>query len=357
MCVVSIWGIVESKGGRMLPIGFVRVAGDAAVPGCRGVLARKPVRHGRRVSGVRRSGVAGLFVVTLVIASCAALAVVPAPRADTARPLVTVIGDSVMTGVIWHEDALSILAEGIDLQIDVAVCRRLTGESCPYEGARPPNLLDVVHAYGLRLGGTVVVVAGYNEPELLFSQAVADSLAALREAGVTRILWATLAEATPAYAVMNNGLAAIAAEHPELTLVDWNDASRDHPGWFQTDRIHLTPEGGVAMATLLRSALDGGEPEAPVPPVATASPLLIPAVQLPPARVGRRYSVRIVATGGTTPYRWSVKSGSMPKGLRLGSGGWVSGIPTAPARARPVLRVGDADGLVSTRRVLLVVAA
>jgi hypothetical protein len=300
---------------------------------------------------------APLLLAALAVASCAVLTFAAAPRAEPApvSARVTMIGDSVLTGVIWHEDALAILANGIDLRTEVAVCRRLTGVSCPYEGARPPTLLDVVHALGPRLGSTVVVAAGYNDPEQLFPQAVEDSLAALREAGVTRILWATLAEATPAYAVMNDELAAVAEEHPEVTLVDWNAASREHPEWFQTDGIHLTVAGGIGMATLLRSALDGCEPVAPAPPAATASPVVIPATKLPVARVGRRYSVQMIVQGGSAPYRWSIASGSIPKGLHFGSGGWLTGVAQAACRTRAVFRVQDAAGLTSTRRLLLAV--
>jgi hypothetical protein len=36
-----------------------------------------------------------------------------------------------------------------------------------------------------------------------------------------------------------------AQHHPELRVLDWNGWCRSHPEWFQTDFIHLRPEGGA----------------------------------------------------------------------------------------------------------------
>jgi hypothetical protein len=53
----------------------------------------------------------------------------------------------------------------------------------------------------------------------------------------------------------------------------------------------------------------------------TTSALADGTVQVP-------YSVTLAAKGGTTPYSWSVVSGSLPTGLALSSGGVISGIPS-----------------------------
>jgi hypothetical protein len=53
---------------------------------------------------------------------------------------------------------------------------------------------------------------------------------------------------------------------------------------------------------------------------------------LPSGAVGTAYSVQFAATGGTSPYTWSVASGStLPAGLTLSSSGLLSGTPTAAA--------------------------
>lgn len=94
-----------------------------------------------------------------------AVAALCAPAASTAAgPRVTVIGDSILTAVLWNSAPLSILTAGYDVRMDVGICRTLTGTSCPFDGERVPTVLDVVHADGSGLGPTVVVEAGYNDP-------------------------------------------------------------------------------------------------------------------------------------------------------------------------------------------------
>jgi hypothetical protein len=62
----------------------------------------------------------------------------------------------------------------------------------------------------------------------------------------------------------------------------------------------------------------------PAPPVAIAT------TSLPNATQGSAYSTTLTASGGTSPFKWSVTSGSLPGGLTLASGsGVISGSPTA----------------------------
>jgi len=58
-------------------------------------------------------------------------------------------------------------------------------------------------------------------------------------------------------------------------------------------------------------------------------PLSITTSSLTGATVGSAYSVTLAATGGTTPYTWSIASGSSaPAGLALSTAGVLSGTPT-----------------------------
>jgi Putative Ig domain len=53
--------------------------------------------------------------------------------------------------------------------------------------------------------------------------------------------------------------------------------------------------------------------------------LQITTFALPPATLGRPYSVQLTATGGGGTYTWSVVSGSLPPGLTLSSSGAITG--------------------------------
>jgi hypothetical protein len=55
------------------------------------------------------------------------------------------------------------------------------------------------------------------------------------------------------------------------------------------------------------------------------APLRITTTSLPGATRGTPYSATLAATGGTTPYSWSVISGFLPFGLSLSKSGVISG--------------------------------
>jgi hypothetical protein len=61
----------------------------------------------------------------------------------------------------------------------------------------------------------------------------------------------------------------------------------------------------------------------------TVQPIVITTPSLPPAVTGTRYTATLAATGGKTPYRWSLAAGSgpLPPGLRLEARGTITGNP------------------------------
>jgi len=77
---------------------------------------------------------------------------------------------------------------------------------------------------------------------------------------------------------------------------------------------------------------------ASAPSITTASPL-------PNATLGSAYSTMVTATGGVTPYTWSLAAGStLPAGLTLASGSpsaTISGTPTATGTFQFTLKVTD----------------
>ncbi len=76
----------------------------------------------------------------------------------------------------------------------------------------------------------------------------------------------------------------------------------------------------------------------------------------PGAVVGQAYSQQLTVTDGTSPYTWSVTSGTLPPGLTLSSDGLLSGTATASGSYTFTVRVVDASGSAATRSVTLLVS-
>jgi hypothetical protein len=297
----------------------------------------------------------------VLAASCAVASGAPASVAAPA-PEVTVIGDSIMTGVAWNASALAILAQGADLQMEVGVCRRVEGVSCPFEGAEVPTLVDLVPQLGSSIAKTVIVEVGYNDPGDVFAAEVEDAMHVLIHAGVTRVLWVNMREAEGQFPAMNQILVSAAARYPQLTVIDWNAYSTGHPEWFQTDAMHLLLGGGEGLATLLHRALETLV-LAPAPPRVTVfpvpapldPPLVLPAAVLPAAKVGRPYAFELPVTGGTAPFKWRVTSGPLPRGLHLLARGLLTGTPRRPSRTVIAFQTTDSLGQTAKQQLRLVI--
>jgi hypothetical protein len=84
--------------------------------------------------------------------------------------------------------------------------------------------------------------------------------------------------------------------------------------------------------------------------VVSASPLLV-------GTVGSAYSQSLIATGGTTPYVWSIVpgAGSLPAGLAINSSGIISGTPTAAGISNFTVQVSDASGLTAQKALSITV--
>jgi hypothetical protein len=82
--------------------------------------------------------------------------------------------------------------------------------------------------------------------------------------------------------------------------------------------------------------------------VAAVSPLTITTISLPNGTVGVSYSASLSASGGTTPYSWSLVGGSLPPGLRLSPRGVISGRPTSSGTFNFAVQVRDRISPVQT---------
>ena len=261
----------------------------------------------------------------------------------------TVIGDSIATAIAQEPDARRVLDRGIDLDLQVTPCRRLVGDSCPYEGTRPPTLIELLPS--LRLGATVVVATGYNDYESTFAASIETTLAALRNAGVENVLWLTLRAERQSYLRMNDVIREASTRDPKLTVVDWNLYSRSHPEWFQPDGLHLLRDGAIAMASLVHGKLD----DLGLVATPTRRALAIATTRLPAGHIGDRYFVRLRTTGGTAPIRWVRAQGAIPAGLTLRRDGVLSGSPRVAGKRSLLLRATESGGRSVARRFTITV--
>ena len=87
----------------------------------------------------------------------------------------------------------------------------------------------------------------------------------------------------------------------------------------------------------------------PSPPVITTS-------SLPDGTQSTAYSATLAATGGTTPYTWSIISGSLPAGLTLASStGVISGTPTGTGTSNFTAQVSDTNSQTATKALSITI--
>jgi Putative Ig domain len=78
-------------------------------------------------------------------------------------------------------------------------------------------------------------------------------------------------------------------------------------------------------------------------------PLVITTTSLPNARRNKNYSATLAATGGTTPYTWSVVVGTLPPGLSLNSStGAITGRASALGTWSFTVQVRDSQSTPGT---------
>ncbi len=89
-----------------------------------------------------------------------------------------------------------------------------------------------------------------------------------------------------------------------------------------------------------------------------AAPTIVVApATLPGADAGQAYSQTLTASGGVAPYAFTVTAGALPTGLSLGSGGALTGTPTAVGSFNFTVTATDANSQSGNLAYTLVVSA
>ena len=141
---------------------------------------------------------------------------------------------------------------------------------------------------------------------------------------------------TGASGVSFNGTAATT-----LAVVNATTVTATVPTGATTGPVTVTTPGGTSGGVLFTVAA----------PTITLAPSTLPGSQ-----VGVQYpTISLSATGGTSPYTFAITSGALPAGLTLGTGGSLSGTPTAGGAFSFTVTATDAAGFPGSRAYTLTI--
>jgi hypothetical protein len=105
------------------------------------------------------------------------------------------------------------------------------------------------------------------------------------------------------------------------------------------DRLGLV--SSFLLSGLLLACGGGGNTPPP-------TPLSVTTTSLASGQTAVAYNVTLAATGGTAPYSWSVKTGTLPAGLSLSTAGAITGTPTTAGAASLTIQVSDSEATPQT---------
>lgn len=161
----------------------------------------------------------------------------PGTQKPQAGSAITVIGDSVMVGVSpYLEKALP------GIRIYAKIGRQMV---------HAKDIVPALKAQGQLDGGVVVIALGTNGT---FAKKDLHSLLKSLSSAKQVILVNTRVPRDWERSV-NTMLAEIGPQYPNTTVIDWHAASKDHPEFFRSDRVHLEPEGAKIYTSLIVNAI------------------------------------------------------------------------------------------------------
>ncbi|MFM9019057.1 MAG: hypothetical protein ACKORG_06385 [Actinomycetota bacterium] len=163
-------------------------------------------------------------------------------------PEVTVIADSVGTGLDYISGGRAKATGPWSAVFDLKVCRRLVAPPCP---PNPPSALSVIRTLPAP-GDIVVIHVGYNDAGATYD--IGRVMATLKARGVKRVVWLNLQSIAPFASGVNAAVRTAATRYDWLQVADWSAHSAGR-SWFVGDRDHLTPSGAEALAAFYRAEI------------------------------------------------------------------------------------------------------
>jgi hypothetical protein len=176
------------------------------------------------------------------------------------------IGDSTMAALRWYEDGSKSL-KGFRYTLDAESCRRISEWSCyGREYRTPSNVLTKLTEYSKPVD-LIVLMAGYDSSVRKIADEYTKLFSLIRTKNVP-VVMLTYKESLrfPApgsrgkksvYAEFNIALReAVKADASGLiSLAEWNAYSAGQTSWFESDGIHLTLTGALALGAFISTSV------------------------------------------------------------------------------------------------------
>lgn len=124
------------------------------------------------------------------------------------------------------------------------------------------------------------------------------------------------------------------------------------PGTISSSGLYQAPAvttntAATVTATSTADSTKSGAASLTVTPVQQI-PLTVTTESLSAATAGTAYSAMLFAAGGTTPYNWSISSGTLPAGITLQSAGSLSGTTSQTGQFSVTVQVTDSSSTPQT---------
>jgi len=125
------------------------------------------------------------------------------------------------------------------------------------------------------------------------------------------------------------------------TAVTWSASpgSISSTGLYQAPTVTVITNATVTATSVADPTKSGTASVTVTPP----APLSVTSKSLPVATAGTAYSAPLSATGGKTPYTWTLASGSLPSGIAVQSAGSLSGTTAQTGQFNFTVRVTDSS--------------
>ena len=183
---------------------------------------------------------------------------------------------------------------------------------------------------------TCAAQARYQTAKSLFQQIVAEANGAAVDSLVNR-RFASKQKHSCRDRTVVHGFGNLFGRKPEYYCASAMDIVESDGGHGQPARAGHGSGLGTATITATLNGISGSTTLS-----VQTNPLTITTQSLPNGTVGTSYTTTLAASGGTTPYTWSISGGALPGGLTLnGSTGNISGTPTAAGTFNLTARVTD----------------